>query len=192
MVNRVFGGSRTYTMMSLVDQDDLHWMQCAYQLADKAAALGEVPVGAVIVRNGVIIGQGFNQPISSCDPTAHAEVVALRDAAANEQNYRLVDSTLYVTLEPCTMCVGALIHARVQRVVFGASEPKAGAMMSRAKLHEADYLNHHIDMKVGVLASECSHQLSAFFERRRAEKRAAKLAITNGDATFQSDEDVNR
>lgn len=155
-------------------ETDLYWMAYARQLADKAAALGEVPVGAVIVKNGELIGEGFNQPISSCDPTAHAEVVAIRSAAQHQGNYRLVESTLYVTLEPCTMCVGALVHARIKRLVFGAAEPKAGCVVSQLKLLDADYFNHKIDITSGIEASECSHQLSHFFAMRREQKQEEK------------------
>jgi tRNA(adenine34) deaminase len=130
-----------------------------------------VPVGAVIVANDEIIGEGFNQPITASDPTAHAEIVALRDAAKKINNYRLVGASLYVTLEPCTMCVGALVHARIQRLIFATTEPKSGAVMSRSQLLSADYFNHKIDVTGGVLAQECQHQLSAFFQKRREEKK---------------------
>ncbi len=154
--------------------DDVRWMEYAMQLAAKGEALGEVPVGAVIVKDGAILGEGFNQPISSSDPTAHAEVVALRQAAKQIENYRLVDSTLYVTLEPCTMCVGALVHARIARLVFGTAEPKAGAVISRAQLLASDYFNHHVNYSCGLLAEQCQHQLSNFFAQRRAQKRKEK------------------
>lgn len=147
--------------------DDEIFMRRAIELAQQGEQLGEVPVGAVIVCNGDVIGEGFNQPITSNDPTAHAEIVALRAASTQIKNYRLVDSTLYVTLEPCTMCVGALIHARIARLVFGTAEPKAGAVVSRAQLLNADYFNHRIHLQSGVLAENCQHQLSDFFRRRR-------------------------
>lgn len=154
--------------------DDQQWMQHALHLAAKGEGLGEVPVGAVLVRAGQILGEGWNQPINSCDPTAHAEIVALRQAAAREKNYRLTGATLYVTLEPCTMCVGALVHARIARLVFGTCEPKAGAVVSKATLLDNDYVNHHVAYEGGLLARECQHQLSHFFAMRRAHKKALK------------------
>ncbi len=153
------------------DRDDVFWMKHAISLAEKAEALGEVPVGAVIVKENEILAEGFNQPISSNDPTAHAEIVALRQAAQQIDNYRVVDATLYVTLEPCTMCVGALTHGRIARVVYGTHEPKAGAIESAVTLVNAPWLNHHIEVSGGVLAEECSEQLSRFFQARRAEKK---------------------
>lgn len=147
--------------------EDERWMREALLLAQQAAGLGEVPVGAVLVHEGVIIGRGFNQPIRTCDATAHAEIVALRDASQIRNNYRLPETTLYVTLEPCTMCFGALIHARVDRLVFGAKEPKAGAIVSQASLMDADYFNHRLSTSHGVLAEECSSLLQGFFKSRR-------------------------
>lgn len=147
-------------------------MQMAYQLAHQASQQGEIPVGAVLVSQGQVIGQGFNCPISSHDPTAHAEIVALRQACQSLQNYRLPDdTTLYVTLEPCTMCVGALIHARVQRVVFATTEPKAGSLVSARQLLENGYYNHRFQYEHGCMQQQCSAQLSNFFRQRRAEKR---------------------
>ncbi len=143
-------------------------MREALALAREAAAAGEVPVGAVVVRDGVVIGRGRNAPVGSHDPTAHAEIVALRDAAACAGNYRLPGVTLYVTLEPCVMCVGALMHARVQTVVYGATEPKAGAMESTQRAHEHAALNHQVTVVSGVLATECREALQAFFRERRA------------------------
>ncbi|HWV16721.1 MAG TPA: tRNA adenosine(34) deaminase TadA [Cellvibrio sp.] len=157
-----------------VQTTDEHWMRRAIVLAGQGELLGEVPVGAVIVSGGEVIGEGFNQPISACDPTAHAEVVALREAAAKIENYRLVDATLYVTLEPCTMCVGALVHARIARVVFATTEPKAGAVVSQARLLDAGYLNHRVEYQGGICAGECQQQLSAFFRRRREELKLTK------------------
>ncbi|WP_428033148.1 tRNA adenosine(34) deaminase TadA [Amphritea sp.] len=156
--------------------DDLHWMEHALQLAQRAADAGEVPVGAVVVLNGAIIGEGWNQPISGHDPTAHAEIMALREAAAKIANYRLAGATLYVTIEPCTMCAGAIIHARVKRVVFGASEPKAGAVISNALMFDQSWMNHWPEYTGGVMAEQCSDAISAFFRQRRSEKKAAKLA----------------
>lgn len=149
-------------------------MARALELAERGAALGEVPVGAALVRDDQIIGEGWNQPISGCDPSAHAEIVALRMAAQAVQNYRLPGSTLYVTLEPCTMCVGAMVHARIQRLVYGAAEPKAGAVESRARLLESDYYNHGIVWQGGVLAEQCSAQLSGFFQQRREQRTRGK------------------
>ena len=150
-------------------------MAYALQLATKGEAIGEVPVGAVIVQDEKIIGEGFNQPISSHDPTAHAEIIALRQAAALVQNYRLVGSTIYVTLEPCTMCVGALVHARIARLVFGTAESKAGAVVSKSQLLDNDYFNHQVDYSGGLMAQQCQHQLSNFFVMRREQKRHEKL-----------------
>jgi tRNA(adenine34) deaminase len=148
--------------------DDPDFMREALALAAEAEALGEVPVGAIVVSDGAVVGRGCNKPISSNDPTAHAEVVAMRDAAARVGNYRLTGATLYVTLEPCAMCAGAIMHARVARVVFGAPDPKTGACGSVVDLF-ATPLNHHAVVTGGVLAGECSARLSAFFsERRRA------------------------
>lgn len=150
---------------------DEHFMRLALAEAEQAAAKGEVPVGAVIVAadQQTVIASGHNQPISSKDPTAHAEVVALRAAAQYLQNYRLDGCTLYVTLEPCTMCVGALVHARIQRVVFAASEPKAGSLLSARQLMapEAGYFNHRFAWQGGVLAEHAREQLQAFFKSRR-------------------------
>ncbi len=155
---------------------DARWMHYAIKLAAQGEALGEVPVGAVIVKDEQILGEGWNQPITSHDPTAHAEVVALRQAAEKAQNYRLVGATLYVTLEPCTMCVGALVHARIGRLVFGTNEPKAGVVVSQARLLDASYFNHRVEFEGGVLAERCQHQLSYFFQRRRQQKRDEKQA----------------
>jgi len=140
----------------------------ALDLARQAATLGEVPVGALVVKEGKIVGRGFNQPIGRHDPTAHAEVMALRDAAATLGNYRLPGCTLYVTLEPCVMCVGAIIHARIARVVYGARDPKTGAAGSIVDLFGEDRLNHHAEVTSGVLAGECGALLSSFFAARRA------------------------
>ncbi len=152
-------------------ETDEFWMRRAIELASQAEALGEVPVGALIVCDGEVVGEGFNQPITANDPTAHAEIVALRNAAKKINNYRLVGASLYVTLEPCTMCVSALIHARIQRLIFATTEPKSGAVVSRTQLLSADYFNHRIDVTGGVLAQECQHQLSGFFQKRREEKK---------------------
>lgn len=164
--------------MTLVQsKNDEQWMQLAYAQAALAADIGEIPVGAVIVSQGQIIGQGFNRPISQQDPTAHAEMVAIRQACLNIQNYRLPeDTTLYVTLEPCTMCVGALIHSRIQRVVFAATEPKAGSLVSaRQLLNNNGYYNHVFEFSAGCMQEQCSQQLSDFFRMRREQKKQLRL-----------------
>lgn len=142
-------------------------MREALALARDAGAAGEVPVGAVVVRDGEIVGRGFNAPISRHDPSAHAEIMALRDAAANLGNYRLIGCALYVTLEPCTMCMGTIFHARVGRVVYGAADPKTGACGSIIDLPAETRLNHHAEVVGGVLADECGGLLSGFFAQRR-------------------------
>ncbi len=147
---------------------DEQWMRRALALADTAGAQGEVPVGAVVVLDGVLVGEGFNAPIGEHDPTAHAEVRALRAAARHVGNYRLPGAVLYVTLEPCAMCAGAIIHARVSRVVFGAADPKTGACGSVIDLFAEARLNHHARVEGGVLACECGERLRAFFRERRA------------------------
>lgn len=142
-------------------------MRAALTEARKAQAAGEVPVGAVVVLNDTIVGAGFNQPISSHDPTAHAEVIALRQAAKAAGNYRLTGATLYVTVEPCLMCVGAMVHARVGLVVFGATEPKAGAIQSMTNAHELAGLNHRLQALGGVLEDESRELLQQFFKEKR-------------------------
>jgi tRNA(adenine34) deaminase len=142
-------------------------MHLALAEAAKARASGEVPIGAIVVLGERVVGAGFNQPISAIDPTAHAEVMALRAAARALGNYRLTGTELYVTVEPCLMCVGAMIHARVGRVVFGAPEPKAGALMSASRAHETPGLNHRLEVVGGVLEAECRAVIQAFFEDRR-------------------------
>ena len=142
-------------------------MREALSLARSAECLGEVPVGAIVVREGVIVGRGFNSPIGESDPTAHAEIAALRDAARNFQNYRLPGCELFVTLEPCAMCAGAILHSRIARVVYGARDPKTGVHGSVVDLFGVERLNHHTTVVGGVLAEECSRTLSAFFASRR-------------------------
>jgi len=142
-------------------------MQLALAEAARARAAGEVPIGAVLVMNDEVLATGFNQPIASHDPTAHAEVVAIRAAARRVGNYRLTGSTLYVTVEPCLMCVGAMIHARVGTVVYGAPEPRAGALGSSIAAHEAPGLNHRLQVVSGVLADECREVMQTFFRERR-------------------------
>lgn len=150
----------------LLSQDE-GFMHRALSLAHQADAQGEVPVGAVLVRHGEIVGEGFNQPISGVDPCAHAEIVALRSAADALGNYRLVDSVLYVTIEPCMMCAGALVHARIGRLVFGAREYKAGAILTHPLINRS-WQNHRIAVKGGVLEAQCAELMSTFFKRRRA------------------------
>lgn len=151
--------------------NDMEFMQIALSLAAEAAAQGEVPVGAIVVKDGVIIGCGSNAPISQHDPSAHAEIQAMRAAAKTLGNYRLVDCTLYVTLEPCAMCAGAIQHARIARLVFGASDPKTGACGSVIDLMAEQKLNHHTEVSGGLLADECGAMLSRFFAGRRKHKR---------------------
>lgn len=150
---------------------DHYYMQRALQLATQASQLGEVPVGAIIVKDGIIIGEGKNAPISSHDPTAHAEIHAMRNAAQYLKNYRLVNCTLYVTLEPCAMCTGAIQHARIARLVFGANDLKTGACGSVVNLMKEPKLNHHTKATSGVMSMECSTLLSNFFKDRRLIKK---------------------
>lgn len=154
--------------------DDKHFMQVALELAQQGATLGEVPVGAVLVADGQIIGQGYNCPILSHDSTAHAEMVAIRQACQHLANYRLMGATLYVTLEPCTMCLGAIVHARVARVVFGASEPKAGVIVSQENFVQKSYFNHYLQLEQGLMADESKAMLQAFFKQRRTLKKHNK------------------
>lgn len=144
-------------------------MRHAIDLAKRGASQNEVPVGAVIVRNNEIIGEGWNQPIGRHDPSAHAEIVALKAAGQSLNNYRLLDTTLYVTLEPCVMCAGAIMHARVGRVVFGATDPKAGAAGSVVDIFANEKLNHHAEVEGGLLADECGQLLTQFFKAKRSE-----------------------
>jgi len=153
--------------VTTLDAEDERWMRHALRLAAAAAVAGEVPVGAVLVRDGKLLGEGANAPISRADPTAHAEVLALRAAAAAESNYRLPGTTLYVTLEPCAMCAGAIMHARVGRVVFGTRDPKTGTAGSVIDLFAEARLNHHTTVEGGVLQAECAAQISGFFAARR-------------------------
>lgn len=153
-----------------MQQEDDFWMRRALALARQAAENGEVPVGAVVVMNGRAVGEAYNQPITQQDPSAHAEVLALRQAARMVQNYRLPGATLYVTIEPCTMCFGALMHARIGRLVYGAQEPRAGVCESQLQLPEHTFYNHRLAVQGGVLAEECAAQIKAFFARRRKTK----------------------
>lgn len=164
-------------MSEIFSEEDFKWMQLAYEQAALGADLDEIPVGAVIVSGGRVIGKGFNRPILDHDPTAHAEIIAIREACGSNKNYRLPnDATLYVTLEPCTMCVGALVHARVKRVIFATFEPKAGSLVSaRQLLDQSTYYNHFFDYSSGCMATECSIQLSDFFKKRRQQKKMLRL-----------------
>lgn len=167
--------------------DDEKWMQHALTLADKAQAMGEVPVGACVVYQGQVVGEGWNTPISDHDPSAHAEMTAVRAAAKALGNYRIVDATLYVTLEPCSMCAGMLVHARVKRVVYGAKDAKTGAAGSVMNLLRHSALNHQVEVTQGVLSEQCAHKISAFFKLRREEikraKAAKKAALKGCDST---------
>jgi tRNA(adenine34) deaminase len=152
----------------MTDED---YMRLALELARQAEQSGEVPVGAVVVKNGEVIGRGCNSPIMRQDPSAHAEVLAIRDAARHLGNYRLVDCELFVTLEPCVMCVGAMFHARISRVVYGAKDYKTGVAGSILNLFDSEPLNHHASVEGGVLAEECGALLSQFFAARRARQK---------------------
>jgi len=153
--------------MSNQSEIDQRWMAHALMLAEHAEAEGEVPVGAVLVKDGELLAEGWNRPIGLHDPTAHAEVVALRAAGSTLANYRLCDTTLYVTLEPCVMCVGAIAHARVERLVFGAPDPKRGAVESAFELMQPGKFNHNVECEGGVLVEPCAALLRGFFKRRR-------------------------
>ncbi len=148
-------------------EHDQRWMRHAIKLAERAEEEGEVPVGAIIVRDDKLISEGWNQPIKGHDPTAHAEIMALRAAGKTESNYRLPGATLYVTLEPCVMCVGAITHARINRVVYGADDPRAGAVGSAFSLLGSDLFNHSPEIQSGILADECGEILRKFFKARR-------------------------
>ncbi len=157
-----------------MNEQDEYWMRRAMALAARAEQEGEVPVGALVVYHGDCVGEGWNRSIGHHDATAHAEIMALRQAGAHLGNYRLLECTLYVTLEPCMMCAGAMVHSRIQRLVYGASDAKTGAVDSVLQLLATPGLNHRVDWRAGVLADACSAQLSDFFRRRRAEKKAAR------------------
>ncbi|KAG1682725.1 tRNA-specific adenosine deaminase [Nymphon striatum] len=152
--------------MCLVEKDQ-KWMEHALELADRSRQEGEVPVGAVLIKDDQIIGEGWNQPIAKHDASAHAEIMAIRAAGLNENNYRLPNTTLYVTLEPCTMCAGAIIHARVERVVYGAPDPRTGSAGSATNIFSGDYHNHKVQVEGGVLRNECGQILKDFFRERR-------------------------
>ncbi len=146
-----------------------HWMRRALELADRAEAEGEVPIGALVVRDDVVLGEGWNRPIKADDPTAHAEICALRAAARQLGNYRLPGTTLYVTMEPCPMCAGAIVHARIARVVFGVADPRSGAGGSVFNLLQTPQLNHRAEVTGGILAEECGRRLQTFFQAKRQE-----------------------
>jgi tRNA(adenine34) deaminase len=153
----------------VAETDHQAFMRAALEQARLGAEAGEVPVGAVVVSGGAIAGAGFNQPIGRVDPTAHAEIVAIREAARRVGNYRLTGSTLYVTVEPCLMCVGAMVHARIGTLIYGAAEPKSGAIESAVRAHELPGLNHTFDVVGGVLGDECREIIQAFFRERRGQ-----------------------
>lgn len=160
-------------------EQDQKFMQYALTLADKAAAIGEIPVGAVLVdEQGNILAEGWNQSITLSDPTAHAEIIALRQAGQKIQNYRLLNTTLYVTLEPCPMCAGAILHSRIKRLVFGAMDYKTGAIGSRFHLFEDYRMNHVVEITAGVLAERCSNKISQFFQQRREQQKLAKATAS--------------
>ncbi|OAI02439.1 tRNA-specific adenosine deaminase [Methylomonas methanica] len=150
---------------------DEEWLRYAIRLAQRAESQGEVPVGAVLVHNNRCIAEGWNQPIQNNDPTAHAEIIALRKAGLALNNYRLIDTTLYVTLEPCVMCMGAIAHARVKRLVFGAYDPKRGAVCHALQLSDAAFLNHSVEWTGGILEADCAELLSDFFRARRNQSK---------------------
>ena len=153
--------------MGISPEEDDAWMRYAFRLAQRAEEYGEVPVGAIVVKDNRCIAEGWNSVITDHDPTAHAEIVALRAAGLALENYRINDTTLYVTLEPCVMCMGALAHARIKRLVFGAYDPKRGAVCNALSLTDASFLNHQISWTGGVLESQCAEQLRDFFRARR-------------------------
>lgn len=163
-----------------LDNTDIDWMKHALLLADKAEAQGEVPVGAVVVYQGEVVGEGWNQTITLNDATAHAEILALREAGKKIGNYRLLDTTLYVTLEPCSMCAGAMVHARVKRLVYGASDLKTGAAGSVFNIIDCEQLNHRAEVEAGVLAEQCSENISRFFRKRREQHKLRKKQQSSG------------
>ncbi|AKP32758.1 tRNA adenosine(34) deaminase TadA [Yersinia aleksiciae] len=158
------------------EYSDEYWMQRALTLALRAQEEGEVPVGAVLVLDNQVIGEGWNRSIRDNDPTAHAEIMALRQGGQAVQNYRLLEATLYVTLEPCVMCAGAMVHSRIRRLVYGANDLKTGAAGSLVDILRHPGMNHQVEISAGVLADACSHQLSAFFRLRREQQKALKIA----------------
>ena len=157
-----------------MEKDDEFFMRLALEQAQLAYDHQEVPVGAIVVLDDEVIGRGYNQPISTHDPSAHAEMVAIRDAATRVGNYRLPGATLYVTIEPCTMCTGLMIHSRISRLVYGATEPKAGVIESTINILNNKFYNHKIDVRPGLMSNDCSAIMSAFFEERRQQKKKNK------------------
>ncbi len=153
---------------------DEYWMQHALTLANKAEAMGEIPVGAVLIKEGVVVAEGWNQSITSSDPSAHAEMMAIRQGGAVLNNYRLIDTTLYVTLEPCPMCAGLLVHSRIKRLVYGASDYKTGSAGSVMDITNHPDLNHQIEVEGGILMDQCAEKISTFFQNRRAQIKAQK------------------
>lgn len=162
------------------EYSDEYWMRQALSLAQRAQEEGEVPVGALLVLDNQVIGEGWNRPIGRHDPTAHAEIMALRQGGAVLQNYRLLNATLYVTLEPCVMCAGAMVHSRIRRLVYGAADEKTGAVGSLVDILRHPGMNHQVEIVSGVLAEECAATLSHFFRMRREQKKALKLAQRAG------------
>lgn len=158
----------------MIEYSDEYWMTQALKLADQAEAEGEIPVGAIVVQDNTIIAQGWNRSICTHDPSAHAEMLAIRNAGQHLKNYRMLDCTLYVTLEPCSMCAGLLVHSRIKRLVYGADDAKTGAVNSVVNLVQHPQFNHQIEVTSGVLAQECGNKLSAFFKRRRKEIKALR------------------
>jgi tRNA(adenine34) deaminase len=171
---------------------DERWMRRALELAAHAAAAGEVPVGAVVVLDGRAIGEGWNQPIGANDPTAHAEIVALREAARTLDNYRLAGATLYVTVEPCTMCAGALVHARVGRLVYGTIEPRSGAIATSAQVLNNPSHNHRVEVTGGVLAEACGEMMRGFFGVRRDKPAARPGSAASADSDRLTNETTGR
>lgn len=169
------------TRIDVVNEySDEYWMRQALSLAQRAQEEGEVPVGALLVLDNQVIGEGWNRPIGRHDPTAHAEIMALRQGGAVLQNYRLLNATLYVTLEPCVMCAGAMVHSRIRRLVYGAADEKTGAVGSLVDILRHPGMNHQVEIVSGVLVEECAATLSNFFRMRREQKKALKLAQRAG------------
>ena len=164
----------------MIEYSDEYWMMQALKLADQAEAEGEIPVGAIVVQDNTIIAQGWNRSICTHDPSAHAEMLAIRNAGQHLKNYRMLDCTLYVTLEPCSMCAGLLVHSRIKRLVYGADDAKTGAVNSVVNLVQHPQFNHQIEVTSGVLAQECGNKLSAFFKRRRKEIKVLRQEQKKG------------
>ena len=164
------------TIVEPQTESDVYWMNYALSLADRAEQQGEIPVGAIVVVDNKLVAEGWNQSITLHDPSAHAEMLAIRQAGQQLQNYRMLDATLYVTLEPCPMCAGLLVHSRIARLVYGAADYKTGAAGSVMNLLANPQLNHQVKIEGGVLAQQCAEKISAFFRQRRAQKKATKLS----------------